>query len=497
MLKNSIALLIQNLSRTEKAYIKKFAFPGKKEKKNVEALKVFDHYSKTANPETDSLPKPLKNIEKRDFSLLKNLLFDEMMDCLVGYHTKKFPLVKYGKQIAECEILYNKGLTSEAIARMQKTVKEIYHLEEFELLYYALNKLKTWLIYQEVDPDTLKRVRISQRQMRFVLKALEERQIFLFDIAELDKILRRTGSALTFSVDDKAHLREILQKKHYKEDKKVLSFEAAYMRHRIKTHYLMSTGQDNEKLIEEESMLELFEQRPLMMKKHIDAYAVSINGYLNSCFVHKRWEEIDSKVQKLSEIKEQMPRNIAAQINVVIIISNIRKNFYFNLDQNNHSYLLSIEKEVQQIEKVLPSRFLLALWLNMALCCFLAKDWKRSVTYALSVMNAVKPGLYTGMFSMAYMLLLMSHYSSHDLNSLDYVIRIWSDFDLELKPNIARKIANRSFYLLVRANSKPEVLAIFRDLEAQVYKLQSNPSEYRIFDSCGFIEWIDEMKSIQ
>ena len=123
--------LIKSLSRTEKAYIKKYAYKQGKGGENA-YLKLFDAIDKQKIYDEEKLKKKFRNTSiTKQFSAAKNYLYSLILSSLCDYNQAKSPQLQLLQQMKEVIVLRKKDLniaTLKKIRSAKSLAEELYRL---------------------------------------------------------------------------------------------------------------------------------------------------------------------------------------------------------------------------------------------------------------------------------------------------------------------------------------------------------------------------------
>ncbi|MCP4441773.1 MAG: hypothetical protein GY810_22940 [Aureispira sp.] len=151
----TLFLLIKSMTRTEKAYFKKFSHKGSTNKNN-DFFKLFDAIDKQSKYNERQLLKKFKTSKiVKQFSATKNYLYNLILDSLKGYHRNNSVEAQLHALSEEIDILYKKGLYQLAFKSWSKAFKLAERFEKFPYLMRLLH-WKDELLHVSADIKGIK-----------------------------------------------------------------------------------------------------------------------------------------------------------------------------------------------------------------------------------------------------------------------------------------------------------------------------------------------------
>lgn len=133
--------LVQSLSRGEKLFFRKHAL-SRKTTGGRGYLKLFDLLSKASVYNEPFLIDKLGYSGNRAaFSVLKNYLFNELMNALVQFNQENIPGIQTLVLVQQLDVLAEKGLLDQYLKLWRKSYKEAAATEQFQLLFMLRDQL--------------------------------------------------------------------------------------------------------------------------------------------------------------------------------------------------------------------------------------------------------------------------------------------------------------------------------------------------------------------
>lgn len=180
--------LIHSLSKYEKSQLSLHfkTFAGKSRERYLNDFKCF---STQKNFDDEKLKKKLNKIEKRkNLSESNNNLYQFILNALIAINQKKSIVVELLKAVETVELLYDKGLMSQAHALLKKTKQKCEDSGQINLLLELLEREKTIVMNNSGKSDfhteqiRLTNAQIQNTQSLTFLHKLKKMRIEIYQI---------------------------------------------------------------------------------------------------------------------------------------------------------------------------------------------------------------------------------------------------------------------------------------------------------------------------
>ena len=292
--------LIQSLSRTEKAYIKKYAYKQDKNEGNI-YWQLFDLIDKQKEYDEEKLLKKFRNHKmSKQFAATKNYLYNLIVRSLTDYDKNKDVEFRLMEMIKEIKSLRRRSLHVQAYKKLE-TAKKLALKEKEILLYRRLLKLELFLlpfhqnnfdkrvfIYSELKrvDDTIVAGRVYNELYSRWMKAE----------SEIGLVARNENNLVA--------LEELLEEPILQDESHAISFNTRFQFNELHWRYYVYQDNPKQALQYAQQMLGLFGEEPEYIKINPIAYLMSLDANMNclsSLGDLVRFEEIADIFRKARE----------------------------------------------------------------------------------------------------------------------------------------------------------------------------------------------------
>ncbi|MEZ4888710.1 MAG: hypothetical protein R3E32_28550 [Chitinophagales bacterium] len=269
--------LIQTLSRTEKAYIKKYGYKQDKDGDNV-YWQLFDSIDKQEEYDEEKLLKKFRGHKiTKQFSAAKNYLYGLILSSLTDYDQSKDIESQLMDSIKEINALRKRSLHAQAYKKLE-AAKKIALKEKKAFLYQQLLKSELFLlpftkenfekrtvIYQEMK-QTHDRIELARAYNELYVKWLKAEQ-------EIGSALREENKLLP--------LEELLQDPLLKDESNALTFNTRFQFNEIHCRYHICLNNHKMALQYAKRMVALFEEEPEHIQMEPIGYLMALDALLH------------------------------------------------------------------------------------------------------------------------------------------------------------------------------------------------------------------------
>ncbi len=291
--------LIHSLTRTEKAYFKKFVF-NHSTAGDSDYVKLFDVVERQKEYEEEAIKKHFRNENFiKQLSVTKNYLHRLILRSLNAYHADNSVNAKLYELLQSAENLMDKGLYRQA-AKILSKAKEIASVSEkfpFLFLIEGLNRSvmnqtglsvkKHELLIEDLDNEMLTIERFKNLKQ---YEALYHQLAFLFN---------RYGT-----VTDNKYFSKIVQNPLYKNDKYALSKQAYRWYLSIHALYCGMMRDNKNALIYSKRIIEFYEKNIEMIKETPKNYISHLCDLLFSQTLIEKYDGVEHTFNKLIKFIE-------------------------------------------------------------------------------------------------------------------------------------------------------------------------------------------------
>jgi hypothetical protein len=244
--------------------------------------------------------------------------------------------------------------------------------------------------------------------------------------------------------------------------------------------------------------VDLFEQKPLMIKVETAHYIKGMHNLLGAHFNlqnHSKFKEelLKFEVFSASEIVAQNDNN-RIQTFVYLYISKLNQQFLEGTFAEGLAIVPFIEAKLKENALYLDKHRVLVFYYKIASLYFGAGNYEKTIDYLNKIINW-KVDLRTDLQCYARLLHLIAHYELGNVSILEYLIKSVYRFmakmeSLSIVEEEVFKFLRKSFHLSYR-KLKPEFELLLNKLK----QLESNKYETRAFLYLDFPSWLESKVS--
>jgi hypothetical protein len=359
--------LIRSLSRSEKLFFKKNA-RNKQLTAGRQYLQLFELLSKTREFNEELLIREMGYERKKmAYAVLKNYLYNEVMDTLVLYNQKNALVGRSLQQLQQLAILAEKGLLDQFMKIWRRLYKEALSVEHFQLIFM----LKEQLYGLKMNFV----VKTNHAQLR---KIVEEDNAFTDAYNRLQQLknlylhiqLYNKQSQMRLTREDTDEIKSLLNHELLNELPANSHFHYRYYHHmsRALLHYLTHNYQEAYRILEQITN-ELIRQTAILVN-HPFLLVEFINVYYLVAFLCKEYDAffkfIEHPVTRLFQTESHLAFLFACR-------ANSRLRYLMTMGQYDEAalHLEKVEKEIGDYLFSVPLEFRQLLLGSMGISYFI------------------------------------------------------------------------------------------------------------------------------
>jgi hypothetical protein len=294
---DQLFLLIKSLSKTEKRYFKLHTSKQGEDKAYIE---LFDAIDQQKEYDEDKVKEKLKDKHfLKHFSVIKNYLFNAIIENLHEYFSFDTAEYKIEEYIKKIKILYQKGLIEACLRHIDKAKKIASDHEMFADLVKLLS------IQHQISTQISSQLFKKRKEIQQELNSVAEKSYNLSQYAQLELNAGYYINTLGLSMDS-SEITELLKHPLLVKKENALSNKA--LSHFLKIHAKIceSRGQKKEAFYYTHEILKNLEANSAILFENPLVYARTINTYLQSAIDIRAFEYFDhylSVLKKLLSLK--------------------------------------------------------------------------------------------------------------------------------------------------------------------------------------------------
>ena len=482
--------LIKSLNAHEKGYLKKFAsrHTGQGENKSVTLFEVITEQYEYNEQEAFKKTKA-KSIKQ--FSELKNHLYEVILKGLDFYHAGKNVKADLKNLLHYIDILYNKGLYKQCeiiVMQAKNNAQEHEHYSELlEIINWEQRLIKT-LFKQDKTEKNLETLAKEKRSIIEKIKNLDQYE----ELYNKMPILygKSSGEGIRTQMELKKY-KAIMSNPLLKDINKALSHQAKRLFYYLHERYFYATGDYKNNYKYAKLLTELWESSPLKIKDAPNAYIVALNNLVVAQSKLNKYDECLQTVCKLRIVPAKskdiqariFSRSYSTELDIYITTGGFEKVVEISS---------SIDEGLQQFKNEMDDAFKIIFYYNLSYLYFGIGDYSKCLMWLNKIFNETNINVREDAQCFARILNLIVHFELGNNELLEYAVI--STYRFLYKRNRLYKFEN---YILTFIRKKlpklitrEEQIIAFKELETELKKLSKDPFERKALDYFDFISWL-------
>lgn len=485
---DTVHQLIQTMSRTEKAYFKKYARKQQRGKDDF-YFKLFDAIDQQETYDSDRVLKKFrkKKISPKQLSIAKHYLYHLILTSLLAYQKNQSIETQLHEQIESVRLLKKRSLFTQALKTMHKAQKLAQKQEAFLYL----------LLLKEEEEEIL-RMKMTPELGQYIEKGFEEET----QIAKKWLNLRNHRYFATKSnywsrqqfasrtSDSEIITNNILEQ--INQTAPPLSIKAKFLDLHTRFDYYNQKGafQKSNQLLQKQ--IALLEENSTFLEQNGIAYITILNNLGVNQRHLKAYPGMLDTVQKLRAIP---CKNYNETIQVFESWTQIMLS-YITYNSSSGSHLEDLEYIEQQFERYkdkIGYDFKIIIPYGLACSYFWQKNYDKALEWLHRVQEYYTKNIIPDLKIAAKLIELIIHYElDHQYyllsaNESTYRFLSYNNRLYKLEANVIKRLRQLSHQ--VDAQKSRE---IFRHFKTDLIALQKDPMESSPFQLFDFIRWIEE-----
>ncbi len=442
---DDLQLLVSSLEKSEKRYFKLYARFYSAEDTN-KSIQLFDLIDKMEPYDEKVLLEQYraKNIGA-NLSSAKYELHNLILRSLTAYNSGKSVNADLREMISQIEILFHKGLYQGCRKVLERAQKKAEHFEKYPYVMEILVWRRRLLIAHAADAMEAD-LEDFYGEMKIAVNHLLSSAQYWDLMDRVQEAGRRYARAR--SKDEYSALQALVENPLLKSREQAISFAARIsFWHSLGQFERLNGNVEDSRLHYLEATRE-FERHPQHIEDQPELYKQYLTNYLSCCIVLKKFDEIESILQK---IKYQPVNSFYAGKNLVENVYYLELYYYLNTGEILEGLKLmpSLEAALDSHGAAIrPNRFI-AICHNAGMVNFLAGEYRKSLDFVVRIQQQSTRVPRSDIQKFVVVFRLILHFELKDFDILDNLFR-----------TSYRYLKNRNAY----AGFEKEVLGTVRKL---------------------------------
>ncbi|WP_052596801.1 hypothetical protein [Aureispira sp. CCB-QB1] len=481
--------LIQTMSRTEKAYFKKYARKQQREKDDF-YFKLFDAIDQQETYNSALLLKKFRKrkMTQKQLSIAKHYLYNLLLTSLLAYQKNKSIDAQLHEQIETIQLLTKRSLLTQALKTLHKAQKLAQKHEAF-LHLLLLQMQEEEILRLQMTPELQRYIECGFEQEIQITKQWLNLRHYRYLATKSNYWSRQQYTSRTDASDQITNT--ILE--DVQQSAPPLSAKAKFLQLHTCIDYYNQKGnfQVSSKLLKEQ--ITLLEAHPLFLELNQIAYII----ILNNLGVNQRhlqdFQGLLTTAQKLKAITPKNPHETIqifeswAQTMLIYIT--------YSKSKVNHSKdLKNIEDEFEIYKDKIGYDFKIIIPYGLACSYFWQNQYHRALDWLNRTQVYYTKNIIPDLKIAARLIELIIHYElDHqyyllNANESTYRFLMYNKRLYKLEANVIKRLRQLS----AQITSSQKTKEIFKAFKADLIELQKDPMEVGAFQLFDFIRWTDD-----
>ncbi len=489
---DNLFLLIKSMTKHEKRYFKVFSSKHVIGKEN-KYLKVFDVIDSFEEYDEAAIKKKFKNeVFIKQFFVIKNYLYDIILNSLDSYHANKSISAEMKKIIHYAEILYNKGLYEQSEKMLDKAEKladkftnELASLEVL-LLKMKILKTRSFAGVSEEEISTIFRYKLS------LTKNIEKQINYQWAYMCFNQKLLKKGWGYRSKWELETEYLPLINNEYFKVPASSLTIHSRIYYHNTLCLFEYISGNEQKCYEHAEALSIIFENNRELMLNRIDEYYTALNSIIWASILAKKHEEAFKNIAKLKNLPVSsslfQSKIIVSAFLPELIIYNSTDGF-----KKGVKGIPEIEKKLVDLNGLISKSDLFYFYYNFVCLYFKSELYPEALNYLNIILNDDEIKSLPDMQSNAVIMNILVHFELKNYDLLPYLIR--SAIRQEGKQNNTlqfKKVVLNHIKILSEKVSEKDIVQSLIELDEKLKELGKNPYERKTMEFFGIQKWINK-----
>src|SRR4030095_11879757 len=285
---SDLFLLIKAMTKSEKGHFKKQSNYVKGDKIY---LRLFDAIDLQQEYDENKIKEKFKNEQFiQQLSVAKINLYSNILKSLSQSSISSNSRFELRAGVNHAEILFNKGLPSQALKMIKKLKSDALEIEDFDILLLLLNLKKTIILktFYDIDPEL-------DEMYREEICIIDKRRNFVNYQRLFNKafyLLTRYGHIR--NKKEEAKYEEILNSEYMKNESLANSISSKIHYNEVLLYYYVSKMDSNEALKCTTKCIELISKNERFLKAHLDKYFPIFQNHILQYYYLEKYSSVEA-----------------------------------------------------------------------------------------------------------------------------------------------------------------------------------------------------------
>ncbi len=486
--------LVHSLELNEKRY---FKLQASLQKKDSNLAKLFDYYVDSKRFDEDELRKRFRGQKFLDqLAVTQNHLYDSILRAMRLYHLKRTIHFRLYGMLQDVQFLYEKGLVEQSSIMLRKVRKAAVKNDCFLVILSVLeweSKLLSEGFYVGKDENDIDAV---SEEYYEVLGALQNEREYVDLQSKIFNNYYKVG--IERGTDHKTN-DQIINQFALKDPERALTFRSKCCYLNIHAQYNKINGNWEKAYEYRKELLNLVEGEfgSGFSREIVKRYFVAINNLIPICTRLRKWDEVQSLIDKMENIEEQsLKTHFSDELRVRIVLqgSIAKLAMYARLGMRDEGEALvrKLEKKKEQLDLYHRKYVLLHLYFNIAYFLFTVGQYSPSIRWLNRVLNDTDIKTAEDLHASTRILTMILQFELGRSELLEYLARSTYRFLNKLEGLYRFEEIMLAF---MKRFSKNDTLRqdknVFIKLKSDLLDAGYEPGERNALSTLDLVSWVD------
>lgn len=406
---SSLADLVASLTKTERRYFK-LEIQGEG-KKNRVTREVFEALLQNPEVKEEEWKEKMASAPfSKHFSATKYQVLERLLRSMRSYHSGSNVDARLRALLDDIAFLHGKGLWPLLRKRLRKALNIARQFERFRIQLDLL-QWERRLHFHRHDGQFQNALQELDRQSETLFQQIRNEsmaEILHTGILALSKRTTRLRRA-----EELAEMEQLLAPLHELDQHQGGSFFVDISLLNVKGLRAFLLGEYTDAIQFFEAALELWKNRPEMLRIHLDHYRISLTNYANCCFYLNRLQDLHAAMDSMRQLRDLPPQDLlqfeTTRYHLELLHS-------LNLARFEHGLALldDLEDWMERKGKQVQAARLMLIRYNAVLLQFMAGEHRGAKRWLEEILYKTVPGQREDIYEFAHFVELMLHYESED-----------------------------------------------------------------------------------
>jgi hypothetical protein len=409
-------LLIKELNKNEKGYIKKTAFRQAEDSLFIKLFNAID-----IQKEYDE--KKLLAEEKyiRQLPRLKNYLYEKILGALETYHSIRNKDIQVRQFLSRTQVLFDKGFYEqcEKILNKAKVIAEKF--ERFSQLLEILE----WERILTIEKLVVKDIEKLSEEEQVLLKKMENLSQYKLAYDKISALYTKTIFIRT-DKEDKS-FKKIISGPTFKDEKHAQSLTAKILFYKIHCKYHSALDNRKEYLHYARKAVALMESNKEYTNQNLLQYIKVLNNLIVTLSENRKFREFNEAILKLRTIPEAYPAGDSKKMRSIVHMRAVIREFYHYVSigdyDKSHQFIPSIQDGINRYRSLISTAHLMIFYYAIAYSYFIHGNCKSSLLWVNKIINTKVSEETIAFHAYARILAISIHFELQNENLLEYFVR--------------------------------------------------------------------------